>query len=151
TLWKWIEKGKKRFTDATLRSVLSRQTLISSGHIGVLAQYPDVSEKIVMTLQGVRTAGCVVNVPIAHSLMIVIIQKHNPAILNAFKCSEKLLQSLFLKSVLDWSSRKATRATKHIPDNVGELTECTFFQLVQAIETEHVPASLVINYDQTGN
>ncbi|KAJ6493122.1 hypothetical protein C8R45DRAFT_1095639 [Mycena sanguinolenta] len=150
TLWKWIEKGEKRFTDATLRSVLSRRTLISSGHVGVLARYPEVSEEIVTTLRGLRTAGCVVNVPIARSLMIGIIQKRNPAILNAFKCSEKFVRS-FIESVLDWSSRKATRAAKHIPENAGELAERTFFRLVQAIESEHIPASLVVNYDQTGN
>ncbi|KAJ6513471.1 hypothetical protein C8R45DRAFT_1050224 [Mycena sanguinolenta] len=126
TLWKWIEEGEK-----------SRRTLIGSGRVGVLARHPEVSEEIVTTLRGLRTAGCVVN-------------KRNPAILNAFKCSEKFVRS-FLESVLDWSSRKATRAAKHIPDNAGELTERTFFRLVQAIESEHVPASLVVNYDQTGN
>jgi hypothetical protein len=143
-------KGEKRFTEAALRNVLNRRTLIGSGRVGVLAKYPEVSAEIVETLRGLRTAGCVVNVPIARSLMIAIIQKRNPAILHNFKCSEKFVRS-FLESVLDWTSRKATRAAKHIPDNAGELCERTFFRLVHAIESEHIPASLVINYDQTGN
>jgi hypothetical protein len=116
----------------------------------VLAKYPEVSDEIFKTLRGLRTAGCVVNIPIARSFMIVIIQKCSPAILNNFKCSEKFVQS-FLESMLDRSSRKVTRAAKHIPDNAGELCEHTFFRLVHAIESEHIPASLVINYDQTGN
>ncbi|KAJ6448111.1 hypothetical protein C8R45DRAFT_1115497 [Mycena sanguinolenta] len=150
TLWKWIVKGEKRFTDDALKNVVNRKTIGGSGRVGVLAKYPEVSNEIVTTLRGLRTAGCVVNVPIARSLMLAIIQKRNPGILDGFKCSDKFVQS-FLESVLDWSSRKATRAAKHIPENAGELTERTFFRLVQAIESEHVPAALVVNYDQTGN
>ncbi|KAJ6450731.1 hypothetical protein C8R47DRAFT_1084330 [Mycena vitilis] len=150
TLWKWLVKGEQKFTDHVLKNVLNRRTLIGSGRVGVLAAYPEVSEEIVRTLRGLRTAGCVVNIPIARSLMIALIRKHNPAILDTFKCSEKFVRS-FLESVLDWSSRKATRAAKHIPENAGELCERTFFRLVHAIESEHIPASLVINYDQTGN
>ncbi|KAJ7866901.1 hypothetical protein B0H13DRAFT_1636391, partial [Mycena leptocephala] len=99
TLWKWIVKGEKRFTDATLKNVFNRRTLVGSGRVGVLARYPEVSNEIVTTLRGLRTAGCVVNVPIARSLMIAIIQKHNPAIFNDFKCSEKFVRS-FLESLI---------------------------------------------------
>ncbi|KAJ7808001.1 hypothetical protein B0H13DRAFT_1928673 [Mycena leptocephala] len=114
----------------------------SNGCIGVLARYPEVLNEIVTTLRGLRTAGYVVNVPIACSFMIAIIQKHNPIIFNDFKCSEKFVRS-FLESVLDWSLRKATWAAKHIPDNAGELCERTFFRLVYAIESEHIPTSLI--------
>ncbi|KAJ7306766.1 hypothetical protein DFH08DRAFT_975809 [Mycena albidolilacea] len=64
--------------------------------------------------------------------MITIIQKCNPAILHNFKCSERFVRS-FLKN------------------NAGELCEHTFFRLDHVIESEHIPASLIINYDQTGN
>lgn len=150
TLWKWIVAGEKHFTDAVLRSVVTRRTLVGSGRVGVLAKYPQLVEKIVTTLRDLRTSGCVVNVPIARSLMLAIITDHDPEILHGFKCSEKFVRS-FLESILDWTSRKATRAAKHIPENTGELCERTFFRLAHAIESEHIPAKLVINYDQTGN
>ncbi|KAJ7096802.1 hypothetical protein C8R44DRAFT_579380, partial [Mycena epipterygia] len=46
--------------------------------------------------------------------------------------------------------RRAARAAKNIPENSDELCERTFFRLVHAIENEHIPAKLIINYDQTG-
>ncbi|KAJ6522817.1 hypothetical protein DFH09DRAFT_809744, partial [Mycena vulgaris] len=117
TLWKWIVPGEKRFTDAALRNVQNRRTLAGSGRVGVLAKHPEVIAEIVKTLWGLRTSGCVVNIPIARSLMLAIITARNPIILaDCFKCSEKFVRS-FLESILDWSSRKATRAAKHIPEN----------------------------------
>ncbi|KAK6980814.1 hypothetical protein R3P38DRAFT_2808824 [Favolaschia claudopus] len=129
TLWKWIVAGERRFTEAALRNVVNRRSLGGSGRVGVLAKYPEVVKEITTTLRGLRASGCVVNVPIARSLMLAIINKRNPAILAGarFACSEKFVRS-FLESILDWSSRKATRAAKHIPENAGELCERTFFR-----------------------
>ncbi|KAJ7178437.1 hypothetical protein C8R43DRAFT_942122 [Mycena crocata] len=109
TLWKWIVADERRFTEAALKNVLNRR-----------------------------------------SIMLALIKEHNPNILDGFQCSEKFVRS-FLESVLDWTSRKATRAAKHIPDNAGELCERTFFRLAHAIQSENIPAKLFINYDQTGN
>ncbi|CAK5261843.1 unnamed protein product [Mycena citricolor] len=150
TIYRWIVKGEKRFTDAVLARVKAERTLAGSGRVGVLTPYPHVVEKMVETLKGVRIAGCAVNVPIARGIMMAIITDLVPEIWETkFSCSERFVRS-FLESTLDWTTRAATRAAKHIPDNASELCERTFFRLVHAIETEHIPAKLIINYDQTG-
>ncbi|KAF7333374.1 DDE superfamily protein [Mycena venus] len=106
-------------------------------------------ETIAKTLKDLRTSSCVVNVPIAQSVMIAIIRKEHPELLDKFTCSEKFVQS-FVDSKLSWMSRKGTRAAKHIPENATKLCERTFFPLAYTIEHEHIPAKLIINYDQTG-
>ncbi|KAF8207758.1 hypothetical protein K438DRAFT_1755176 [Mycena galopus ATCC 62051] len=68
TLWKWIVKGEKRFTDAALRSIATRRSLAGSGCTGILTPYPAVVEEIVTTLKGLRVSGCAVNVHIARML-----------------------------------------------------------------------------------
>ncbi|KAJ7743728.1 hypothetical protein DFH07DRAFT_777341 [Mycena maculata] len=149
TVWKWIVTGEKRFTDAALHSISNRRSLAGSGRTGILTPYPAIIEEITTILKSLRVSGCVVNVEIARSLMIAIISKHRPELLASFSCSEKYVRS-FLDSNLNWSTRKATRAAKHIPDNASELCERTFFRLAHAIENKRIPAKLIINYDQTG-
>ncbi|KAJ7872280.1 hypothetical protein B0H14DRAFT_3565785 [Mycena olivaceomarginata] len=90
TLWKWIVPNEKRFTDAALKNVINRRSLGGQGHTGVLAAHPDIVEKIVMTLKGLRTAGCAVNVPIARSLMLAIIKENEPSLLTQFSCFRAL-------------------------------------------------------------
>jgi hypothetical protein len=89
-----------------------------------LTPYPEIIDTIMETLQGVRTSGCVVNVLIARALMIAIIKDAHPEVLDKFKCSEKFVRA-FVESKLDWTMQKATRTTKHIPENAGELCEHT--------------------------
>ncbi|KAJ6554851.1 hypothetical protein B0H19DRAFT_1294878, partial [Mycena capillaripes] len=149
TVWKWIVKGEKRFTDAALRNIANRRSLAGTGRTGILTPYPAIVEEIVTTLKGLRVSGCVVNVHIARSIMIAIIGKHRPQLLDSFSCLENYVRT-FLDSTLNWTSRKATRAAKHIAENASELCERTFFRLAHAIEHQDIPAKLIINYDQTG-
>ncbi|KAJ7723261.1 hypothetical protein B0H16DRAFT_1217130, partial [Mycena metata] len=88
TVWKWIVRGEKRFTDSALRNIASRRSLAGTGRTGILTPYPEIVEEIVKTLKGLRVAGCVVNVHIARSLMIAIIGKRRPQLLESFSCSE---------------------------------------------------------------
>jgi hypothetical protein len=141
TIGKWIVPGERRFTEAALAKMSARRSLAGTGRVGILTPYPEIVDKIVETLQGVRTSGCVVNVPIARALMIAIIKDARPELLDKFKCSEKFVRA-FVESKLDWTMRKATRATKHIPENAGELCERTFFRLAYAIEHENIPAKV---------
>ncbi|CAK5275046.1 unnamed protein product [Mycena citricolor] len=150
TIHRWIVQGEKRFTANVLARVKAERTLAGSGRVGVLTPHREVVQKIVDTLRGLRLAGCAVNIVIARSIMMAIMTEMKPEILTSrFHCSERFVRS-FLESTLDWSTRAATRAAKHIPDNASELCERTFFRLVHAIESEHIPAKLIINYDQTG-
>ncbi|KAJ6509667.1 hypothetical protein DFH09DRAFT_838382, partial [Mycena vulgaris] len=116
TVWRWIVKGEKRFTDNALRNIASRRSLAGTGRTGILTPYPEIVEEILTTLKGLRVSGCVVNVHIARSLMIAIIGKRRPQLLQSFSCSENYVRA-FLESTLNWTSRKATRAAKHIPEN----------------------------------
>ncbi|KAJ7035961.1 hypothetical protein C8F04DRAFT_1181741 [Mycena alexandri] len=149
TIWKWIVPGERCFTDAALKSISNRRSLVGTGRVGILAPYPDLVANIVTTLEGIRASGCVVNVPIACSVMIALIKNARPELLDKFKCSEKFVRA-FLESKLDWTMCKATRTAKHIPDNASELCERALFCLAYAIEHENIPAKLLINYDQTG-
>ncbi|KAJ7905213.1 hypothetical protein B0H13DRAFT_1881222 [Mycena leptocephala] len=149
TLWKWLVPKQHRFTDTALLKISTRRSLTGSGRTGILAPYPETVEAIVKMLKGLRTSGCVVNVPIARSVMIAIIREQHPELLDKFTCSEKFVRA-FVDSKLNWTSRKATRAAKHIPENATELCERAFFRLVYTIEHEHIPAELLINYNQTG-
>ncbi|KAF8174360.1 hypothetical protein K438DRAFT_1474605, partial [Mycena galopus ATCC 62051] len=55
---------------------------------GILTPYLEIVDEIVKTFKGLRGAGCVVNVHIARSLMIAIIGKRRPQLLESFSCSE---------------------------------------------------------------
>jgi hypothetical protein len=141
TLWKWIVKGEKRFTNAALRSIASRRSLAGSGRTGILMPHPEIVEEIVKTLKGLRVSGCVVNVHIARSMMIAVIGRHQPKLLDVFSCSETYVRQ-FLDSTLNWTIRKATRAAKKIPENASELCERTFFCLAHVIEHQDIPAKV---------
>ncbi|KAJ6535204.1 hypothetical protein DFH09DRAFT_890084, partial [Mycena vulgaris] len=47
TLWKWIVKGEKRFSDAALRSISNRRSLGGTGRVGVLTPHPEIVQEIV--------------------------------------------------------------------------------------------------------
>lgn len=141
TLWKWIVPNERRFTDVVKQKIMNGRSLAGSGRTGVLAPHPEIVEKIKTTLRGLRTSGRVVNIQIARAIMIAIIRDAKPELLEKFKCSERFVRC-FLDSTLNWSSRRATRAAKHIPENAGELCERTFFRLVHAIENDHIPAKV---------
>lgn len=138
-------KGEHKFTDAALRNIAGRRSLAGTGRTGILTPYPEIVEDIVKMLKGLRVAGCVVNVHIARSLMIAIIGKRQPYLLEAFSCSENYVRA-FLDSTLNWVSHKATRAAKHIPENASELCERTFFRLAHVIEHQDIPAMVSPNF-----
>ncbi len=57
----------------------------------------------------------------------------------------------FLESVMDWTVRRGTQAAAHIPENAPEMCERALFRIVHLITFYDIPASLIINMDQTGN
>jgi hypothetical protein len=110
TVGKWIVPGERRLTEAALAKISLRRSLVGTGHVGILAPYSEIVDKIVVMLQGIRTSGCAVNVQIARALMIAIIKDIRPKLLEKFKCSEKFVRA-FVESKLDWTMRKGIRAT----------------------------------------
>ena len=88
TVSKWIEKLKHQWSQATLRNVANGHTLSGSGNSGVLSQHPHVQDEIVERLKNLRQSGVPINVIVARSIMLAVIQNHVPKLLETFKCSE---------------------------------------------------------------
>ncbi|KAF8983708.1 hypothetical protein BDQ17DRAFT_1173140, partial [Cyathus striatus] len=88
-LWKWKEKTKKNWKEGTLQKVKDQHTLTGTGQTGILIKYPDIVKEIKQSLQDFHTFGLPVNVVMGRSLMLTIINKHQPSLLSVeFCCSE---------------------------------------------------------------
>lgn len=85
---KWIGPSKHAWSDTTVKNVARRHALAGSGQAGILAKHPEIRDEIKTQLQALRTSGLAVNVLIARSIMIAIIQTRAPDLLTKFKCSE---------------------------------------------------------------
>ncbi|KAH9855110.1 hypothetical protein C2E23DRAFT_724537 [Lenzites betulinus] len=75
-----------------------------------------------------------------------------PALLapgSHFKLSSSWVHR-FVQDVLNWSSRKGTRAARKVPPNGAELCELSFLRMVFAIALHRVKPSMIVNPDQAG-
>ena len=89
TIQRWIDKDSKHdWSVTTKKNVERRHALAGSGQSRILAKYPAVVKEIKTQLQALRTSGLSVNVLIARSIMLAIIQQQHPELLTSFKCSE---------------------------------------------------------------
>ncbi|KAJ7660863.1 hypothetical protein DFH06DRAFT_1472135 [Mycena polygramma] len=150
TISRWRVKGKNEWKVDTLDKIGSGKAITASGRTGILAPYPDITDTVKETLTGLRTAGGIVNVSVARSLLLSEISQQQPQLLNQFKASETYVRN-FLASVMDWTPRKGTRTARHIPDDAPILLKRTFFRLRYAILTGRIPPELIVNADQAGN
>lgn len=66
-----------------------------------------------------------------------------------FKVSDSYCR-LFLRSTMEWSERKATRAAQHLPKNWEDVCERAALRRAYVIKKEDIPAELIVNSDQTG-
>ena len=88
TISKWVDKTKRQWSAATLVNIQNGHTLAGSGQSGILCQYPQVKEEIVEKLKSLRASGILINVVVARSIMLAVIQNRAPDLLATFKCSE---------------------------------------------------------------
>ncbi|KAJ7872859.1 hypothetical protein B0H14DRAFT_2204338, partial [Mycena olivaceomarginata] len=116
TLSRWREKGKAKWTAATLARITKGGAVAASGRTGILAQYPDITKNVKEMLQGLRSAGAIVNVSIARGVLLAEISAQQPDLLTNFKVSESYVRTFF-SSVMNWTPRKATRQAHHIPED----------------------------------
>ncbi|KAH9927827.1 uncharacterized protein B0H18DRAFT_1118347 [Fomitopsis serialis] len=149
TIQHWLSKHGKRWSTQTLKSVANRRVLTASGRAGVLTKYPEIIFEAKTRLINLRKSGIPVNRVLGRSILLALIKRLQPALLDTFKCSERFVGDFF-SSVLGWSVRKGTRAAAHIPDNATELCERTFFRIVHAVVMYDIPATLIVGMDQTG-
>ncbi|GAW10512.1 DDE superfamily partial [Lentinula edodes] len=150
TVWKWKEKDTRAWSEKTREKVKNHHALLGSGRAGALTKHPELVEEIKTTLSSLRISGFVVNVPIARSLMLGLIEQHAPLLITpSFTCSEYFVRD-FLQSIMSWSLRVGTRAAAHLPADADDLCMRTFFRLVYLMKWENIPPKLVINGDQQG-
>jgi hypothetical protein len=150
TIWKWKKKDENMWTDKTLASVERGHALQGTGRAGALSKVPEVVKDIAKILKSLRSGGVAVQIFTARAVILQVINKKAPEVLNdRFRCSERFVHT-FLASVMDWSLRAATRAAAHIPTDAPDLCERTFFRIVYAMKWETVPPKLVVNMDQMG-
>ena len=71
---KWIGPLKCAWSDVTVKNIACRHALAGSGQAGILAKHPEIRDEIKTQLQALHTSGLAVNVLIAQSIMIAIIQ-----------------------------------------------------------------------------
>lgn len=65
-----------------------------------------------------------------------------------FDCSESWTRS-FLRRLMGWSRRKATRAAQKLPPDVNRVLFRSFLRLACLIRDEDIPACCIVNADQT--
>src|SRR6267378_6132166 len=65
-----------------------------------------------------------------------------------FNASDSFVRK-WMRDVLNWSHRKATRAAQKIPSNWEDLCEKSFFRKAYSIKEDDIPADLYVNSDQT--
>jgi hypothetical protein len=80
---------------STKKNVQHQHAIAGAGQRGILANYPDIVKEIKSQLQALRTSGLVVNILIAHSIMLAIIKQQQPDLLTRFKCSKVLFHDIY--------------------------------------------------------
>ena len=89
------------------------------------------------------------------AIMVAIIEDRAPEIFKhkqkngtQFKCSDNFVRK-FLRNVLRWSERCATKAAQKMPTNLDEILTTAFLREACIIRDYGVPAGLRVNTDQT--
>ncbi|KAE9395696.1 hypothetical protein BT96DRAFT_1043228 [Gymnopus androsaceus JB14] len=125
TIEGWIEEkdGKRQWKAKVLQRT---QYGIQPGHNkggrrGILSRYPEVETAIRKQLAALREAKAPVTVVTAQGIMLAIILRMKPEILeqtfpdgSKFQASDSYVRS-FLHSSLEWSPQKATQAARKRP------------------------------------
>jgi len=106
----------------------------------------------VKTLREKDVALTTVNV---RGIIVATIIRMRPEILDTpvgngltFNASDSFVRK-WMRDVLNWSHRKATRAAQKIPSNWEDLCEKSFFRKAYSIKEDDIPADLYVNSDQT--
>ena len=81
TISRWIDESKHQWSSAMLRNVENGHTVSGSGHSGILSQYPHTRDEIIEKLMSLRKSGLPINVVVARSIMITVIQHRIPEFL----------------------------------------------------------------------
>ncbi|KAJ6525350.1 hypothetical protein B0H19DRAFT_971344, partial [Mycena capillaripes] len=106
TISRWRITGEKKWTQATLDRISAGKAIPACGRTGILAPYPEITTNVKETLQGLRSAGAIVNVSIARGLLIAKITEDQPQLLTKFKVSEKYVRTFFASVMVGRRARQ---------------------------------------------
>lgn len=159
TLWPGTIRHRldgQKWNSKAISGAEESKATIQKGQSRVLKPYPEVIKLITTQLQGLQTAGLLVNVHNTRAIMLAAITSQVSHIMtktlqqkSPFVCSEKFVQS-FLKSRMNWTLRKATKAAKKVCEDWEDTCEKTFYRIVHLIIQYKIPVALLTNMDQTG-
>ncbi|QRV96790.1 Ulp1 protease family, carboxy-terminal catalytic domain protein [Ceratobasidium sp. AG-Ba] len=128
-----------RWTEAHLRAIKAgARPTGGPGCHSVFHDQPEVVKLIKNGLLAFRKTGHYI--PDAFSLQV--------RSGRLFRCSERFVRR-FLREELGWSVRKATRAAQKYPSNVCTVLLNAFLRILCAIHDHVIPASCIVNVDQT--
>lgn len=121
------------------------------GRPSIMDSIPEVKEKCIASLKGLRLASQPVNASIARDVMLGYIEREAPHVFadGKVKLSIQTVRN-FLRKELKWTVRSSTKAGHKLPDDWEVQCKKTFHRMVNAIQNEDIHPSLVINFDQTG-
>jgi hypothetical protein len=87
---RWIADGSHDWSARTKERVCAEGRLAGSGRVGALQKYPEVVKAATERMRKLRTSGVVVNVVVAHAILLSLIETKAPKILlsSRFRCSE---------------------------------------------------------------
>ncbi|KAK1220289.1 hypothetical protein PQX77_016954 [Marasmius sp. AFHP31] len=83
TVQHWLSKSGRGWSKRTMKKVHDQSTVAGSGKVGVLTPYPSLVTAIIERLKGMRESGLTVSRALARSVMIAMIHKEQPQLLNA--------------------------------------------------------------------
>jgi hypothetical protein len=116
---------------------------------GILKAHPELTQEISRQLDDICTTGISMSCLLARSIILAVLTKKKPDLLDGFKCSARYVSD-FLESVMDWTVRKGMQAAAKVPTDAPVVCERALYRLVHLITFYNIPPSLVINMDQTG-
>ncbi|KAJ3007872.1 hypothetical protein NUW54_g3377 [Trametes sanguinea] len=155
TLAKWIvsdDSGKKSWSPEVLKRAEDGRRISVTMRSKTLSEYPLVVSDAVTQLRALRLAGIPVQAPLVTAILRAHILHRAPHLLapgSKFKLSASWVHR-FVRDVLNWSSRKSTRAARKVPRNGEDLCERAFLRMVFAIKFHNIKPSMIINADQAG-
>ncbi|KAJ7050612.1 hypothetical protein C8F01DRAFT_1344185 [Mycena amicta] len=162
TLDGWTEinvEGKKVWKKKILEEVElrgDRPGNLNGGRRKAFTGYPEITEMVSSTLTRLRQSGAPLTVITVRAIIIATIQKSAPEIFDKtyrdnskFHASDSFCRE-FLRTEMRWSERHSTKAAQKLPTDWEDQCERAALRRAHIIQTEDIPAELIINSDQTG-
>jgi hypothetical protein len=95
----------------------------NAGAKSKLFPYPELEKEIINRLIKTRETGVVMRIRNIRIIMRALIQKHQPQLLEEFKLSKRWI-STFVRSKLNWRTRRKTTAASKLPKQITSSRCC---------------------------